>query len=254
MRSQQLRGLEKFLPVQSAAFKRNKRNAVVEHLVATGALIRQSFRTTGGHLLAEEKKLFYIRIPKSANTSCSWALLKSNFPDLPESITSAQVNFLTDCWLQRALPPAHKTLTGFTLVRHPLHRLVSVYRDFFERNTPHHIYNGYLLNLLPPTLLFDEFVDRISRIPDRLKDQHFRPQHLFLDYYRKAGIPVKVFRLEQPDEWRNFLKPFGIEPGHFNKAPEPYDYRAYYSSRSLAIVSKMYAPDFSLFNYDHLVK
>lgn len=255
MQKTYLSGLEEFLPdkIIPAATTRHS-SLIVQNLHAAGALIKNSLRNAGGHLTAPGKKLFYVRIPKAANTSCSFALLKINFPDLPQAISSTQVNLLTDCWLERTVSPVLKTQTGFTLVRHPLHRLVSVYRDFFERKDADFIYNGYLFGVLPKSISFDEFVLRISKIPNRLKDQHFRPQSCFLETYRKEDIPVKVFKLEHRDELEGFFSSYGIEMPNLNQSPAPYDYHSYYSSRSLSIAQKMYASDFLLFNYEQFTR
>ncbi|QOI97525.1 MAG: sulfotransferase family 2 domain-containing protein [Flammeovirgaceae bacterium] len=250
LQKSQLAGFEKFLPNQSLPEKPlPHKNLIVHQFKSTGAHLKSSLRQQGGHLVAPEKKLFYVRIPKAANTSCSFALLKINFPDLPKTITSTQVNLITDCWLEDKVGPALKTLTGFTVVRHPLHRLVSVYRDFFERNDSDFIYNDYLFGILPKSLSFDEFVYRISKIPDRLKDQHFRPQRQFVASYLKRKIPVKIFKLEKPEALQKFLSAYGLEFPHLNQTP-PYDYRVYYSGSTLKIARNMYASDFALFNYD----
>ncbi|MCK6618272.1 MAG: sulfotransferase family protein [Cyclobacteriaceae bacterium] len=250
LQKSQLAGFEKFLPGGSLPNKQPPHtNLIVHHLKSTGAQLKSSIRQQAGHLVATEKKLFYVRIPKAANTSCSYALLKINFPDLPETISSTQVNLITDCWLERTVQPDLKTLTGFTVVRHPLHRLVSVYRDFFERTDSDFIYNDYLFGILPKSLSFDEFVYRINKIPDRLKDQHLRPQSCFVTPYLKRKIPLKVFKLEEPQPLQEFLSAYGLELPRLNRTP-PYDYHIYYSGRALEIARNMYASDFSVFNYE----
>lgn len=255
IKKKNLSGLEEFLPYKTIpAATPHPTRLAVHHLRATGALIKNSLRTHGGHLMTPEKKLFYVRIPKAANTSCSFALLKSNFPGLPQTISSTQVNLLADCWLERTVNAALKAQTGFTLVRHPLHRLVSVYRDFFERSETDFIYGDYLFGILAKAISFEEFVLRISKIPDRLKDQHFRPQSCFLKTYRKGNIPVRVFKLEQRDELEGFLSSYGIEMPNLNQSPAPYDYPSYYTGRSLTVARKMYASDFLMFNYDQFAR
>lgn len=248
IKKNQLAGLEKFLP-QKAIAERTTQRAVTPWRAA-GALIKNSLHNRGGHLQANQKKLFYVRIPKAANTSCAFSILKNNFPDLPANLNATQLNLLTDCWLEKDVRPELNQQTGFTVVRHPLHRLVSVYRDFFERRDTGFIYSGYLFDVLKPTLSFDQFVLRISRIPDKLKDQHFRPQHCFLGAYLKGKIPVRVFKLEQPGELQNFLSGYGMQLPHLNRSLQPYVYRSYYSGRTLALARNMYASDFLLFNYD----
>lgn len=251
LRAEELAGLEDFLQVKILIRPWPGTRGFVPHSFrAAGALIKDAWRSRGGHLQAWGKNLFYVRIPKAANTSCSYAVLKNNFPDMPATLTATQLNLITDSWLEKKVSYELTRLTGFTVVRHPLHRLVSVYRDFFERKDTDFLYNGYLFGVLPQSLSFTEFVHRISRIPDRLKDQHFRPQHCFIEAYRKRKIPLRVFKLEQPDELHRFLEGYGMSMPHLNRGSGDYAYQTYYSARTLALARKMYASDFSVFNYD----
>ncbi|MFN3839403.1 MAG: sulfotransferase family 2 domain-containing protein [Cyclobacteriaceae bacterium] len=251
IRKKYLSGLELFLPdSQIPGLSDRVGNSKIRHLRSFASLVKGAIKTHGGHLLVPEKKLFYVRIPKSANTSCSAALLRVNFPDLPETLNAHQINLLTDSWLRREVSPSLKNFTGFTVVRHPLKRLVSVYQTFFEQGTDDFIYNGYLFGVLPKTLSFDEFVFRISKIPDKLKDQHIRPQACFLEAYRKRNVPVRVFKIEQIDELQNFLSSFSMELSHLNRRGESKSIQSYYSASTLQLARKMYASDFSLFNYD----
>ncbi len=251
IRKNQLTGLDKFMPDNQAPEPPTRIiHPQVQHVRAFGGLINHALRTRGGHLAAEAKKLFYVRIPKAANTSCSQVLLKVKFPDLPETLNAHQINLLTDCWLRHQVPASLRQYTGFTVVRHPLQRLVSVYRSFFGQSQDTFIYDGYLFGVLPKSLSFDDFVHRISRIPDSLKDQHCRPQACFLEAYRKKKVPVQVFKLEQVDALKDFLTTFSLEIRHLNQGALSYDYRSYYSARSLETARKMYASDFKLFKYD----
>jgi hypothetical protein len=102
---------------------------------------------------------------------------------------------------------------------------------------------------LPQSLTFSEFVDRISRIPDRLKDQHIKPQHLFLQYYEKQNISVKVFKLEDPENLNVFLKEYALQLHHLNKSQVGNDYRQYYTPTLLKKVSALYQSDLEKFGY-----
>ncbi len=251
IREKQLTGLEDFLPVNILIRPTPGTGGFVpQSFRASGALIKNAWRSRGGHLQAWGKNLFYVRLPKAANTSCSFAVLKNNFPALPNTLTATQLNLITDSWLEREVTSELTHLTGFTVVRHPLHRLVSVYRDFFERTDTDFLYNGYLFGVLPKSISFAEFVHRISQIPDRLKDQHFRPQHCFIEAYRKRKIPIRVFKLEQPEELQRFLAGYGMQLPHLNRHSGAYDYQSYYSAHTRALALKMYTSDFSVFNYD----
>lgn len=242
-REQSLKELQEFMPsIDSQKLNSGTTNS----FIAQAAFIKNSFQQKGGHLSAGQ--VSYIRIPKSASTSMSAALLEKIYPTLSQhKLNEVQINFLTDVNLQVHLKDGRKTY--FTIVRNPLSRLVSVYRDFYENKDSHFIYRDYLFGILPQSLSFPEFVDRIACIPDRLKDQHLKSQHLFLQYYQKQNISVNVFKLEDPEKLNVFLKEHSLQLPHLNKSQVGYDYRQYYTPTLLKKVSTLYHSDLEKFGY-----
>lgn len=242
-RQESLKELQKLIPsIAGQTFKRGTTNSIL----AQAAFIKNSFQIKGGHLTAGH--LSYIRIPKSASTSMSGALLEKLNPTLHlNKLNATQINFLTDVMLQKHLGDIHKTY--FTIVRNPFSRLVSVYHDFYQNKNSHFIYSDYLFGILPQSLTFSEFIDRISCVPDQLKDQHIKPQHLFLQYYEKENISVKVFKLEDSEKLTSFLQENVLELPHLNKSQVEYDYRQYYTPTLLKKVSTLYQADLDKFGY-----
>jgi hypothetical protein len=250
-RAKSLENLQEFIPPHVLEYLQvSKPNpstkSLVKSLVRQAAFIKYAFRNDGGHL--NSQNLSYIRIPKAANTSLSYAMLSKKYPDLQEKNPDEyQINFLADVNLLPAMKV--KTDTIFTVVRNPFARLVSVYRDFFETKRTEFIYADYLFGILPQKISFAEFVSRISRIPDRLKDQHIKPQHLFVKPYESKGITVKYFQLETPSALEGFLKEHGMELTHHNKSREAYDYTQYYDVDLLQQVYEIYEADIKKFGY-----
>ncbi|HND44714.1 MAG TPA: sulfotransferase family 2 domain-containing protein, partial [Cyclobacteriaceae bacterium] len=206
-RARSLESLQEFVPQNVQAGSEAKadsdKQSSLNNLTGQLAFIRHAFKTKGGHLCASD--LAYVRIPKAANTSISYAMLIKKYPSLAaKDPDETQINFLTDVNLKTVSETESETI--FTVVRNPFARLVSVYRDFFENNDSDFLYADYLFGILKPEISFAEFVSRISRIPDRLKDQHFRPQHLFVQPYEKSGHAVKWFKLEEPETLGQFLR------------------------------------------------
>lgn len=246
-REKKLENLQEFIPQQ--LILRPQGNVNRNTLIAQAAFIKSSIKKNGGHISAE--KLGYVRIPKSANTSISYAMLVKKYPALKEkNPDETQINFLADVNL--LLAKETKNEIFFTVVRNPFARLVSVYRDFFETNRVEFIYADYLFGILPQRISFAEFVSRISRIPDRLKDQHIKPQHLFLKPYENKGIAVKFFQLEATVQLESFLKEHGMELTHRNKSRDGSDYTKYYSPLLLKQVYDMYEGDIKKFGYERV--
>jgi len=243
-REKSLENLKQFIPQQ--LILRPQGNVNRNTLIAQAAFIKSSFKKNGGHISAG--KVGYVRIPKSANTSISYAMLVKKYPALKEkNPDETQINFLADLNLLSVKETKNESF--FTVVRNPFARLVSVYRDFFETNRAEFIYTDYLFGILPQTISFAEFVSRISRIPDRLKDQHVKPQHLFLTPYENKDITIKFFQLEASMQLESFLKEHGMELTHRNKSRDVYDYTQYYSPYLLQQVYDIYEADIKKFGY-----
>ena len=238
-----LHGLEDFIP-QTYIFKESSQKSIYQNLKGQLAFIKNAFQSNAGHLTANG--VSYIRIAKSANTSISKAMLEKLYPALrQQSITETQINFLADVNTQTEV----NNTQVFTVVRNPFGRLVSVYRSFFEND--HSIYHDYLFHILPQHISFAQFVNLISKIPERLMDQHFKPQHLALQYYEKKKIAVKVFKLENPDALAQFLAEHSMQFPHLNTSMETYDYRSYYTPELLVKAHALYRDDISKFGYEN---
>jgi len=139
--------------------------------------------------------------------------------------------------------PPHTTF--FTVVRHPLARLASVYRTFFEGDTYDFLYEDYLFGILRKRDTFADFVRNIASIPRPLMDQHFRPQVELLEWYRRKNIGVKVLKVEEPEAVHAFLEPYDLE--WTVKAVG--DYSDYYDKATEAIARRIYCSDLNAFDY-----
>lgn len=218
--------------------------------VAAAAFIKGSLNRAGGHLTIANRGLSYVRIPKAASTSlCKTMLLAQAAGIVAEHFSPAEINFVTALHLQKKAGSVTRAGTVFTLVRNPFSRIVSVYREFFERGKKPFIFEDYLFGILKQDMSFAQFVNAVNQIPDVLKDQHLKPQHLFLSYYESEKIPVTVMKLEEPEQIGRFLEKFGLQFGLFNQSESTYDYRHYYDRETLDIARDIYKSDLTRFGY-----
>lgn len=226
-------------------------NAIARNILAQLALMRSGLTSQGGHLHLPFLNISYIRIPKAASTSLSLMMLQEIYPGLKHvPLTATDINYLTDANLRRHITPADPLDIFFTAVRNPFARIVSVYRDFFLRETGPFIYEDYLFGILSRGLSFAEFVRRISVIPDFLKDQHFRSQHEFIDFYVKKIPNVVVLKLEDTDQLKSFCSIYNLDLSHLNRTGQaPYDFREYYDYDTFQRVTAIYRKDLKRFNY-----
>ncbi len=255
MRSEKLVDLRAFCPVLPLTFigkfkKWIHRRLSMGYIPAQAAFIKSAWRPSAGHLFVPKINLAYVRNPKAGSTSLCYAMLLSLHPELKKFDLSAEkINLLADVNLKREILPIDKAAIFFTVVRNPFARIVSVYHDFFERPSSTFIYEDYLFGILKKELSFSEFINILQTIPDRLKDQHLKPQHIFLNYYKQRGNEVFFFKLEEQHQIRTFLADFHLTMPVLNKNDSAYDYRLYYNKNTLEKVYQLYFQDITLFGY-----
>ena len=222
--------------------------------IAEITYFKNSCRIQGGHLASSENKVYYIRIPKAASTTLCKTILHAKFPVLQaQQLSARQINFLADLHLEKKMRQ-QKTFEIFTVVRNPFARIVSVYREFFEKRNEPFIYEDYLFGIFRRDFSFQKFVETVERIPDHLKDQHLKPQHFFIRYYQRNNIAVKMMKLEEPETIHAFLRDRGLAFEVFNQSSRPYDYPRYYDPETLKAVASIYQTDILRFGYQGIIK
>jgi hypothetical protein len=263
-RNQSLGNLTSFVPSRtwfaqltnfSVLKKILMRNAYLRNLIAQSAFLKASVTPHGGHLHAPFLNISYIRIPKSASTSLSWIILEAMYPELKGKAPDATtINFLADVNMRRSVSQEDTDDIFFTAVRNPFARIVSVYRDFAGPNARDRIFEDFLFGILSADLSFRDFVKRVEGIPDLLKDPHLKPQHYFIDFYKRKNPNVVILPIEKPEEIKYFLFIYNLEIPHLNASEEAYDYREYYDQESYDWVSRMYKQDIKMLGYESQAK
>lgn len=251
-RARSLEGLKPFLPPGYILKKATRQfsHPVLRMLVAEAAYLKSSFGTRANHLSLSAPALSYIRIPRSASTALCKAMLEHQFPDLKGyKLSSREINHLADAHTHRVLPGEDKGNVFFSVVRNPFARIVSVYRQFFESVHDSFLYDDYMFGIFKRQMSFKDFIRIVREIPDALKDQHLKPQHRFLSYYKKSNTNVHILKLEEPDLVSAYLEKYGLKFEAFNRDPELYDYRQYYDRQVLEKVREIYRKDLSQFGY-----
>ncbi len=230
------------------------KNSILRNLIIQLDLLKEAIRLRGGHLHVPFLNISYIRIPKAASTSLSMMVLQEIYPGLRQvPLNSTDINYLTDANLRRHISPADPLDVFFTVVRNPYARIVSVYRDFFENADKPFVFEDYLFGIFSRDLSFHQFVERLSDVPDFLREPHLRQQHHFIDFYIKRIPNIIVLKLEDKDQLTAFCTLYDLEMPHLN-ASEPYDFRSYYDNATFQRVTKMYRADLKRFNYANEVR
>ncbi|MEX1239501.1 MAG: sulfotransferase family 2 domain-containing protein [Cyclobacteriaceae bacterium] len=251
-RSKALEGLTQFCPAPDGTIKNRPvlKNPFVRSWFGQAVFIKNALKRKGRHLSAPALNLCYIRNPKAASTALTYAMLSACHPELKDfALTPEKINFLADVTLNQQLSSAQREWVFFSVVRNPFARIVSVYREFFERRHDHFLYEDYLFGILREDHSFRQFLHILQVIPDRLKDQHLTPQYTLLTFYERQGVQVKILKLEEPEAVHQFLYPYGLTLKAINKR-EAYDYRTYFDKETLELVYRLYHKDIHHFGYE----
>lgn len=218
-----------------------------------------------GHLdpieyyVIDDLKLVYVENAKVACTSIKRVLYK-----VPEDIGMEIHEYLRPL-AQMELKGAQLEYDIFTVVRNPFQRIVSCYQDKVLRLAEDKGRSIFDLLWYKFTFLifsckwyqgrktsFPEFVDMISKTPDRFSDRHFRAQSRIFDGNNGVFLRIHVIKLESiNEEWQWVEDKTGIMvPNSKVNSNRGNDWKKYYSDKAVfEKVQRRYSEDIQKFGY-----
>ncbi len=212
---------------------------------------RKSYvRRRGRAVVSPRGRFLYIPVAKVANTSIKHAIAEFNRGRcLPEDfdINTRRAHFFVPL-------DAAEGFDGyrFSMVRHPLTRMISCYREKTQlRLSPSLARFGLFFK----GMSFRDFLEAVARIPDADADAHFASQASRLESCNARGkLRVDfVGKLETLDEdWLKIVAKTGLLALH-HRNPSPSD--ALYPEPDPVleqIVRRRFARDYELFGYSLL--
>lgn len=204
-----------------------------------------------------DKKLGYLPISKVANSSIKLALLGVEVPEGENPFRYPHIAFNQSV---TAKVDAAGDYFVFTVVRNPLERLVSCYKDKIvqakEKGKPSPL-EWYLDGYLMRSKNFADFVGRVKWIPEKLHDSHFASQYNII-YNRRIGgkavvsrVPDYIGRFERLNEdWQLIKERFDIGEIPHHNATSKDNWRDYYDVKTAKLVYKLYQKDIQTFGYE----
>ena len=195
-------------------------------------------------LVRENPPLVYVRIPKTAST----AVLSILLPQLTQQdqpLTDDALEAQAYTLFQSKLSGAQRRYPKIAVVRHPVDRLLSVYKSYFGPENLPFLYSHHLWGIFRPDMSLEQVVTTLEHIPDRFRDAHFMSQTRLLGGKENSKKTLK-YRLEE-------LKPNQIIPELGAALP----YRNVGTSREEPIssalrkrIERLYAEDMAELGYN----
>lgn len=216
------------------------------------------------NILLEKYQAIYIFIPKVASTSIKKVIAEAlNIPSPNPSRPEGFVHARNYPFSQKSdLLTKYKNYFKFCFIRNPFDRIVSCYSNkitqdkdhsdmFHTRGVSKAFANRYG-NLFQANMSFDEFVLRVSEIPDSQADAHFQSQWLRTVDKKGQSLTNFIGRFETLQEdfkyvcdtigfpWKNL--PELMKSSH-------HCYKDHYCKKTIRLIEERYHEDLRRFNY-----
>jgi len=229
----------------------HKKNSMEVKLLPITAypLPRQGFA-----FVSHKHKLVYYEVPKAACSSIKLfiATLDGIVNNIPRHVHSLPISKLS---LPGARSILYKDYFHFTFVRNPYDRLVSCYANKVVRPELYERRAGPFSRMFGELgyreMSFGDFVQFVTRVPNKHCDNHFVPQHRLLN----LDVLDFIGRFESFNQ--DFLyvrKQIGVSddtPQLQKMNASRHDpYQGYYDDKLRRMVARKYARDLEIFNYD----
>ena len=154
--------------------------------------------------------------------------------------------------LKQAYPEEFETHFKFSIIRHPLDRLVSEFGYFNSgrMGEKYRYWDSELIRSLPFTQFVYDVRDHCIVHPDQRIRCRYIPQYDYL--YDAQGMLMvdKIFRFERFHEIEELVTKEGTRPCMHKNKSEHDPYMTYYTKETLSIVQDLYRKDFEVFGYD----
>lgn len=201
----------------------------------------------------EAPDVLYIPIPKAANTSLRHALCQTLGIDRSTVTNIHQDPRLPKVALRAALETCPQEAFVFTIVRHPVDRSLSAYRNKVA-GTPRMFGPGRRLGLSPQDS-FETFLGKCADVPPEVLDSHFKPQTLLLHYALEhpglAIYTVDALPTIWPDICEEFTKRGLISPAdQVSKLNTTKPRKHDLSPQEAKLIEQLYASDFEAFGFE----
>ncbi|MCB1668076.1 MAG: sulfotransferase family 2 domain-containing protein [Pseudomonadales bacterium] len=209
--------------------------------------------------LLEDKKVGYVQIPKVATRSIRASLSKSilegqgvfvDYDELDGQMVKGVEQYSTIRATQAHIQKLRSEYFIFSFIRDPYERLYSCYKNKVIAPLTNNKRNVLAKHGIELGIPFEEFVGRVSMIPDSQADRHIRSQSWFVTDGESLVVDF-LGRLEHfHEDWAKLADKFGLPEPTVQNASDKGSDNSYnpYTEKALGIVQQRYAKDIELYN------
>ena len=153
-----------------------------------------------------ERKLAYIWICKSGSTSILASILQAQHPDLDvPSMSTREIHVLAKANMKSFVQKGYES---FAIVRNPYDRMISCFQDKVRNKNQTSYFHSLYFGLFTNNMSFGLFIKMIGRIPDSIKEIHFKQQSSSIANIGKT----KIFKFEEfQSNVKAYLESHGLD-------------------------------------------
>ncbi len=194
--------------------------------------------------MGNHSDIAYLRLAKCACTSIISTLVEENEEDIhPLAVKKYEIS--GDC-------PKTEQVYKFTFVRNPFERLVSNYVNKVKSLEENNYYKqkDYCMGILDDISSFEEFVKKITSIPDKWADRHFKPQYSYI-YDGDTVLVDYVGKVENlSNDYINIQEKYGLKKLEYKNKSGKENWKTFYTEETAKLVYKYYEKDIITFGYE----
>ena len=197
-------------------------------------------------IILDEEEVVFVSVAKSACSSIK-ASITENPPD--STTVHDHISHLSN----RRIPVSKRSYFVFTFVRDPYERLASCYRSKFNmQDESKFIYTHYFFGYLRNDDTFDDFVRKISKIPDFLSNRHFKSQHsIIFSHGVNVDFLGKVENL--PSDFEDIRQRYGFSELTTRNKSQGKSADKLFTTETREMIYTRYKEDFDVFGYDEWI-
>lgn len=148
-----------------------------------------------------------------------------------------------------------KSVYKFTFVRNPFERLVSNYVNKVKNLEKNNYYKqkDYCMGILNDIFDFEEFVRRVTSIPDRWADRHFKQQYSYLYDDNGELLVDYIGKVENlSNDYLKIQQKYGLKKLEWKNKSDKENWKTFYTEETAKLVYEYYKNDIITFGYEKI--